>query len=162
MANQYRSVLASSGPAPTGNALPSDVLSGKTFTNDNGSQTGTMVNNGAVSQTLAPGQSYTIPEGYHNGTGVISTSAGSLINTNLISLSAKNSDSYKCAINCEGYNTIETVYTSGESVDITDENDTSIGSIPSAGNTIDVSSYGVIFIKCTTNVNATWTYKFTD
>ena len=72
MANQYRSVLASSGPAPTGgDALPAEVLSGKTFTNDNGAQTGTMTNNGAVTQTVAAGQSYTIPEGYHNGSGVI-------------------------------------------------------------------------------------------
>ena len=72
MANQYRSVLETSGPAPTGgNALPAEVLSGKTFTNDNGAQTGTMTNNGAVSQTLSAGQSYTIPEGYHNGNGVV-------------------------------------------------------------------------------------------
>ena len=75
MANQYRSVLTSSGPAPTGgDALPAEVLSGKTFTNDNGAQTGTMTNNGAVTQTLSVGQSYTIPEGYHNGYGVISAS----------------------------------------------------------------------------------------
>ena len=72
MANQYRSVLASSGPAPTGgDALPTEVLSGKTFTNDNGAQTGTMTNNGAVSQTLSAGESYTIPEGYHNGNGTV-------------------------------------------------------------------------------------------
>ena len=80
MANQYRSVLASSGPAPTGgDALPAEVLSGKTFTNDNGAQTGTMVNNGAVSQTLSGGQSYTIPEGYHNGNGVVTASSASII-----------------------------------------------------------------------------------
>lgn len=55
MANQYRSVLASSGPAPTGgNALPAEVLAAKTFTNDNGAQTGTMTNNGAVSGTASP------------------------------------------------------------------------------------------------------------
>ena len=72
MANQYRSVLASSGPAPTGgDALPAEVLSGKTFTNDNGAQTGTMTNNGAVSENLTFGQSYTIPEGYHNGNGTV-------------------------------------------------------------------------------------------
>ena len=72
MANQYRSVLASSGPAPTGgDALPAEVLSGKTFTNDNGAQTGTMTNNGAVSQTLSGGQTYTIPAGYHNGSGIV-------------------------------------------------------------------------------------------
>lgn len=79
MANQYRSVLASSGPAPTGgDALPAEVLSGKTFTNDNGAQTGTMTNNGAVSQTLSAGQSYTIPEGYHNGSGIVTASNSSI------------------------------------------------------------------------------------
>ena len=71
MSNQYRSVLA--GASGTGgDALPAEVLSGKTFTNDNGPQTGTMTNNGAVSQTLTAGQSYTIPAGYHNGNGIVS------------------------------------------------------------------------------------------
>lgn len=70
MANQYRSILAG-GAATGGDALPANVLSGKTFTNDNGPQTGTMVNNGAVSQTIAAGQSYTVPEGYHNGNGTV-------------------------------------------------------------------------------------------
>lgn len=75
MANQYRSVLASSGPAPTGgDALPAEVLSGKTFTNDNGPQTGSMTNNGAVSGTASPSAPYTIPEGYHNGQGVVTAS----------------------------------------------------------------------------------------
>lgn len=71
MANQYRSVLASGGASTGGDALPAEVLSGKTFTNDNGAQTGTMTNNGAVTQTLAAGDSYTIPEGYHNGSGIV-------------------------------------------------------------------------------------------
>lgn len=78
MANQYRSVLASGGATPTGgDAVASEVLSGKTFTNDQGPQTGTMPNRGAVSQTLSGGQSYTIPEGYHNGNGTVTAlSAG--------------------------------------------------------------------------------------
>lgn len=76
MANQYRSVLASGGATPTGgDALPAEVLAGKTFTNDNGAQTGTMVNRGAVSQTLSAGQSYTIPEGYHNGSGIVTAAS---------------------------------------------------------------------------------------
>ena len=74
MANQYRSVLASGGASTGGDALPAEVLSGKTFTNDNGAQTGTMTNNGAVSETLAAGASYTIPEGYHNGNGTVTAS----------------------------------------------------------------------------------------
>lgn len=55
---------------PTGNAGTGDVLSGKTFANANGdAYTGTMTNRGAVSQTINPGGSYTIPAGYHNGSG---------------------------------------------------------------------------------------------
>ena len=75
MANQYRSVLASGGASTGGDALPTEVLSGKTFTNDNGAQTGTMTNNGAVTQTLAAGASYTIPEGYHNGEGTVTATS---------------------------------------------------------------------------------------
>lgn len=77
MANKYRSVLASGGGVqPTGNAQPADVLSGKTFSNADGiDKTGTMPNNGAVSQTLSGGQSYTIPAGYHNGSGVVNCDA---------------------------------------------------------------------------------------
>ena len=72
MSNAYRSVLASDGVTPTGDAVAADVLAGKTFSNANTvGVTGTMVNNGAVSQTLSGRQSYTIPEGYHNGSGVV-------------------------------------------------------------------------------------------
>ncbi|MBO7734163.1 MAG: hypothetical protein J6S67_16485 [Methanobrevibacter sp.] len=76
MANQYRSVL-SAGASTGGNALPAEVLSGKTFTNDNGLQTGTMTNNGAVTESLTVGQSYTIPQGYHNGSGVVTATSTS-------------------------------------------------------------------------------------
>lgn len=72
MANAYRSVLKDA-VNPTGNALPADVLAGKTFSNVDGiNKTGTMVNNGAVTITLtAQDPSYTVPEGYHNGSGTV-------------------------------------------------------------------------------------------
>ena len=58
-----------------GNATASDVLSGKTFTNASSvGISGTMTNNGAISKTITPSantQSYTIPKGYHNGSGKI-------------------------------------------------------------------------------------------
>jgi len=61
----------------SGNAVPADVLSGKTFSNDSGAQTGTMPNNGAVSQTInTQGGQYTIPAGYHNGSGKVTASLG--------------------------------------------------------------------------------------
>ena len=58
-------------PQGRGNASSSEVLNGKTFTNDNGEQTGTMANNGAVSGSVGVGGSYTIPAGYHNGSGKV-------------------------------------------------------------------------------------------
>jgi hypothetical protein len=58
------------GEGGYGNAQPSDVLSGKTFTNDSGEQTGTMANHGAYN--IMPGTSnIIIPAGYHNGSGVV-------------------------------------------------------------------------------------------
>ena len=77
MANMYKSNLEVGGITPTGNATSADVLTGKTFMNSNGAQTGSMTNNGAVSGTATPSQPYTIPEGYHNGQGVVTASGSS-------------------------------------------------------------------------------------
>ena len=57
-----------------GNAGAGDVLSGKTFTNSSTvGETGTMTNNGAVSASLNTSTtSYTVPAGYHNGSGSVS------------------------------------------------------------------------------------------
>ena len=71
MANMYRSVLAGGGAA-VGDATAADVLTGKTFSGAVGSGVaGTMPNNGAVSATISDGGSYTIPAGYHIGSGVV-------------------------------------------------------------------------------------------
>lgn len=71
MANMYRSVL-SGGGAATGDAIASDVLTGKTFSNAQSTGiAGTMPNNGAVTETVTAGQTYTIPAGYHNGSGTV-------------------------------------------------------------------------------------------
>ena len=72
MANMYRSVLSGGGTTPTGDAIASDVLTGKTFSNANATGiSGTMPNNGAVSGTATPSQPYTVPAGYHNGNGTV-------------------------------------------------------------------------------------------
>lgn len=78
MSNLYRSVLESGGGVvPTGDAVAADVLTGKTFSNASAvGISGTMPNNGAVSGTASPSQPYTIPAGYHNGSGVV-TAVGS-------------------------------------------------------------------------------------
>ena len=56
----------------SGNASTSQVLSGRTFYSNSWTrQTGTMTNRGAVSKSINPGSSYTIPAGYHNGSGKV-------------------------------------------------------------------------------------------
>lgn len=57
-------------------AAASDVLAGKIFVTSAGAvTTGEMPNNGAVNKTLtAQEQNYTIPKGYHSGTGSVSIS----------------------------------------------------------------------------------------
>lgn len=62
--------LADSGSGSSGDAQPADVLSPRTFTNLNGDQIGTMVNQGA--RVLTPSTSNVpIPAGYHNGSGYV-------------------------------------------------------------------------------------------
>ena len=57
---------------PSGTAVAANVLTGKTFSNSQSDDLpGTMPNNGAVSRSLLPGESYTVPEGYHNGSGKV-------------------------------------------------------------------------------------------
>jgi len=57
------------------NAAAGDVLAGKVIVDATGaSVTGTMTNNGAVNKTLdatANNQTYTVPSGYHNGSGTV-------------------------------------------------------------------------------------------
>lgn len=58
-------------------AIESNVLSGKTFYagSSNDIRTGTMVNRGNISQSLNAGGSYTIPAGYHSGSGKITANS---------------------------------------------------------------------------------------
>ncbi len=53
-------------------AAADKILSPYTAYGESGKLTGTMPDNGAVAQTLAAGDDYTIPKGYHNGSGIIS------------------------------------------------------------------------------------------
>lgn len=54
-------------------ALPGDVLAGKTYPSSTGMTTGTMPDNGAATKSLnTTTTEYTIPAGYHNGSGKVS------------------------------------------------------------------------------------------
>lgn len=76
VANYATASVAVPEPTLTGDAAVGNVLSGKTFYNNSLTrQAGTMTNNGAVSQALNCGGSYTIPEGYHNGNGTVSANS---------------------------------------------------------------------------------------
>ena len=57
----------------TGDASDSQVMAGKTYYNTNPKikRMGSMVNQGAISQTLNAGESYFVPSGYHNGSGKV-------------------------------------------------------------------------------------------
>lgn len=56
-------------------AAPGELLVGKTAYVNEQKITGTMADNGAVSQNLNAGGSYTIPAGYHNGQGKVNANS---------------------------------------------------------------------------------------
>ena len=61
-------------------AAAADILSGKTAYSSNGAVTGTMVNQGAASGEISKVDgTYTIPAGYHNGTGAVGIAAAEKI-----------------------------------------------------------------------------------
>ena len=57
-------------------ATAGDILTGKTAFIGSGSVSGSMVNNGSVAGTISTvAGTYTVPAGYHNGTGKVSISS---------------------------------------------------------------------------------------
>ena len=64
--------------SPTGTATAAQVLSGYSFSNaSSDGLNGSMTNNNAVNATVARNSSYTIPAGYHNGSGKVTSAANS-------------------------------------------------------------------------------------
>lgn len=67
---------AQSQTAASGTATAAQVLQGYTFSSSSGvGLSGTMVNRGAVVQSLSCGQVCLIPEGYHNGSGKVTANS---------------------------------------------------------------------------------------
>ena len=73
----YNSVfILASGGTDDVNFSASDLLTGKTANDSNGEKVnGTMPNQGAKTATLNCGGSYTIPKGYHNGSGKVTANS---------------------------------------------------------------------------------------
>lgn len=71
----------------TATATSAEILSGKTAYLGAGSVTGTMMDNGAATGSISTVKgAYTIPKGYHNGSGAVTISAAEqakLISTNI-------------------------------------------------------------------------------
>ena len=72
-------------------ATAGDILSGKTAYVNGSKITGSMSNKGAVNATIAPGGTYTIPAGYHNGSGKVTASGVNIVSTANFSSSAVSS-----------------------------------------------------------------------
>ena len=79
--------------------------------------TGTMKNNGAVDQTINVGQTYTIPEGYHDGNGTVSiskpTSASQVANPGGVTSYTINNDYPLLYITTYGYSVNPILYRNG-------------------------------------------------
>lgn len=172
MSNRYRSVLAS-GVQPTGNATVGNVLAGKTFSNADGiDKVGTMVNNGAVSGIATPTQPYTIPAGYHNGSGVVTAAGGDIVDSNHALVLGTNGVSNVAnftsgtaiaisstrggviMINVENINTISSIRSSLENAAM----NTEIRGITSAG-AMSANSLGFADTTGTSNINVS-SYKY--
>lgn len=117
----------------TGTAADSQVLSGQTYYNTDvkTKRTGAMANRGAVSQALNAGGSYTIPAGFHNGSGKVTANglsgqtsataaAGHIlsgqtawVNGSKITGNMANQGTKTASLNCGGSYTIPAGYHNG-------------------------------------------------
>lgn len=97
----------------------SDVLTGKTFHLADGSiGTGTMTNNGSVTVTIATGDTYTIPQGYHDGTGTVTATE---TRTSLWSTTATSSGAFTCTLSqpATNFKRIRIEYTTFQNANVT-------------------------------------------
>lgn len=143
------------GPTLSGNATAADVLKDKTFYSNSGTkQTGEMTNNGAVSASVGLNSSYTIPAGYHNGSGTV---AGPVVNTytgkqtitlDITKATVDGNDSYVCTSGVlpTGYYDNATItYNVSEAIDSSTERVFNIYDAPSTSVTLN-SKTGTISV----------------
>lgn len=128
--------------ALSGNVNAAQVLSGYTFykTDPKTKVTGTMANRGAVSETIAPGGSYTIQAGYHNGSGkVTAKSAGSVLKTHAVTMGGPGSTCRPWTYTMGSWGTLVGVASIGYPAANTGGD---IGYISISGNTISIMTSG--------------------
>lgn len=95
----------------SGNATAAQILTGKTLWVNGSLVTGTMPNRGSVSYSLPANGSYTIPDGYHSGSGKItqslSTQGGWTVTPGTSNITACAADKWTIgAIYCAGADTL--------------------------------------------------------
>ena len=113
------------------NATAAQILTGQTAYVKGSKVTGTMANRGAVSQALNAGGSYTIPAGYHNGSGKVTanslasqtsatatasqilTGKTAYVSGNKVTGTMPDNGAKTASLNCGGYYTIPAGYHNG-------------------------------------------------
>ena len=159
-----------------GTAAAAQVLTGYTFTNNSGVRiSGTMTNRGAVSKTFTPSgssQSYTIPAGYHNGSGKVTCNATNIVkDTNTMSIpiykySASSTD-YQFSTSLSNFkdmydNIVITPGSPGATVIFTKSDESTVTKKITAATTYAISSYTKVVIKNTNDGYSTVKIKFSN
>lgn len=132
-----------------GDAVAADVLTGKTFTSGGTKKVagaGSMPNNGTVSGTVSPYGTYTIPKGYHSGSGKVTGNAPTVKSVSI--------NGNKSGVISEGGITVDGTYTSA----VLDTTDNKRKMYFNVGATLKAGISVKLEVKIQgSNNNSTWT-----